>query len=69
MYSSSLSHAFQLTNEIRTTVTVTIIVTCFLDLTGRMLSSRLSRTSLDLDLDLGELIVIITGKAEAFICW
>ena len=32
-----------------------------------LLSSRLSRTSLDLDLDLGELIVIITGKAEAFI--
>ena len=32
-----------------------------------MLSSRLSRTSLDLDLDLSELIVIVTGKAEAFI--
>ena len=32
-----------------------------------MLSFRLSRTSLDLNLDLGELIVIVTGKAEAFI--
>ena len=32
-----------------------------------MLSSRLSRTSLDLNLDLSELLVIVTGKAEAFI--
>ena len=32
-----------------------------------MLSSRLSRTSLDLYLNLGELLVIVTGKAEAFI--
>ena len=32
-----------------------------------MLSSRLSRTSLDLYLDLGELLVFVTGKAEAFI--
>ena len=32
-----------------------------------MLSSRLSRTSLDLNFDLGELLVIVTGKAEAFI--
>ena len=29
--------------------------------------THISRTSLDLNLDLGELIVIITGKAEAFI--
>ena len=32
-----------------------------------MLSSRLSRTSLDLYLNMGELLVVITGKAEAFI--
>ena len=32
-----------------------------------MLSSRLSRTSLDLYLNLGELLVFVTGKAEAFI--
>ena len=32
-----------------------------------MLSSRLSRTSLDLYLNLGELLVIVTGKAKAFI--
>ena len=32
-----------------------------------MLSSRLSRTSLDLYLNLGELLVTVTGKAEAFI--
>ena len=33
-----------------------------------MLSSRLSRTSLDLYLNLGELLVVfVTGKAEAFI--
>ena len=39
----------------------------FLNLSGCMLSSRLSRTSLDLYLNLGELLVIVTGKAEAFI--